>query len=63
MNEAVRQIGRREISKQNHSVKYSEDLPKDRTTGEPVEFSLEPGDIDVIVAGFPWFVLDISLSR
>lgn len=57
INDAVKRIARREFGTES-----SNELPEDRRTSEPVEVSLKPGDIEVIIAGFPWFVLHISFS-
>lgn len=50
VNEAVQYI-----VKKNRGVETDDDIPHDRTTGEPQKFSLKPGDTDVLVAGFPWY--------
>ncbi|KAJ3830251.1 S-adenosyl-L-methionine-dependent methyltransferase [Lentinula raphanica] len=48
VNEAVQYL-----VKMHQGVHTDNDVPINRMTGEPEEFSLKPGDTEVLVAGFP----------
>ncbi|KAJ3787693.1 S-adenosyl-L-methionine-dependent methyltransferase [Lentinula aff. detonsa] len=48
VNEAVQYI-----VKKHHGVETEYDIPINRATGETEEFTVKPGDTDVLVAGFP----------
>ncbi|KAF9066247.1 hypothetical protein BDP27DRAFT_1330866, partial [Rhodocollybia butyracea] len=48
VNDAVRYIIKKNLNKNN-----LDDTPITKATGEPVEFSLRPGDTEVLIAGFP----------
>ncbi|KAF9071000.1 S-adenosyl-L-methionine-dependent methyltransferase [Rhodocollybia butyracea] len=52
VNDAVRYIIKKNLNKNN-----PDDTPITKATGEPVEFSLRPGDTEVLIAGFPWCTL------
>ncbi|KAF9064409.1 S-adenosyl-L-methionine-dependent methyltransferase [Rhodocollybia butyracea] len=47
-NDAVRYIIKKNLNKNN-----PDDTPITKATGKPVEFSLWPGDTEVLIAGFP----------
>jgi DNA (cytosine-5)-methyltransferase 1 len=48
------------IVKKNHGIELSPtDIPTNKETGEQVEFSMKPEDIEVVIAGFPWQVFDL----
>ncbi|KAF9065890.1 hypothetical protein BDP27DRAFT_1424402 [Rhodocollybia butyracea] len=48
VNDAVRYIIKKKLNKNN-----PDDSPTTKATGEPVEFSLQPGDTEVLIASFP----------